>query len=319
MGFRPVVNHSASAPAAPGRARVAWQTARAVLELMRIGRPHGTLLLLWPSLWSLALASGGRPDWKLVAIFTLGAFLMRSAGCVINDVADRRIDPLVERTRSRPLADGRLGVGTALVVFALLVGTSLLLILHLNRLTLWLSACGLGLAVLYPFTKRWVSLPQAFLGMAFGWGTFMAWAAVTGSVGLTPALLFAATIFWAIGYDTIYAIQDIDDDRKAGVKSSAILFGERAWLWIGTCFIATCLLLAAAGWREGLPGSTFAALGVILAGMLYQCARVRRGLSRPEAFRLFAAHVWVGAAVLAALLLGTLTGAVPGSPATGGN
>lgn len=286
-----------------GRARGVRQTVRAVLDLMRVGKPYGTLLLLWPSLWALALASGGRPDWQLVAIFTTGAFLMRSAGCVINDIADRRIDPLVERTRTRPLADGRLGVGTALVVFALLVGVSLMLILHLNRLTILLSGAGLGLAVLYPFTKRFVSIPQAFLGMAFGWGAFMAWAAVTGEVALAPALLFAATVFWAIGYDTIYAIQDIADDRKVGVKSSAILFGNAAWLWVTGCIAATCLLLGVAGWMHGAGGIFFATLAGVLTYGAWQGVQVRRGVDRAGAFDLFKAHVWVGAAVLAALFI----------------
>jgi len=288
---------------APGRARGVRQTLRAVLDLMRVGKPYGTLLLLWPSLWALTLASGGRPDWQLVAIFTVGAFLMRSAGCVINDIADRRIDPLVARTRTRPLADGRLSVATALVVFALLVGVSLLLILHLNRLTILLSGAGLGLAVLYPFTKRFVSVPQAFLGMAFGWGAFMAWAAVTREVALAPALLFAATIFWAIGYDTIYAIQDIDDDRKVGVNSSAILFGAAAWIWVIGCIAATCLLLGIAGWLHGAGAVWFASLTGVLAYGAWQGAQVRRGLDRARAFELFKAHVWVGAALLAALLV----------------
>jgi 4-hydroxybenzoate polyprenyltransferase len=285
------------------RARGPREIAGAVLALMRVTSPWGTLLLLLPSLWTLVLAGTGHPPPALLAIFVVGAFLMRSAGCIVNDIADRRIDPRVERTRNRPLAAGRLGVGTALAVCAVLVAASFVLIAHLNRLTLLLSAAGLGWAVLYPFTKRVVAVPQAFLGIAFGWGTFMAWAAVRDEVALTPALVFAATICWAIAYDTIYAIQDVDDDRRIGVKSSAILFGDAAWAWIAGFLLATCGLLAAAALREGAGPLFLAVLAACGVYFLYQSLRVRRGLDRPAAFRLFKAHVGVGAVLLAALWL----------------
>jgi len=286
-----------------GRARGPREIAGAVLALMRVTSPWGTLLLLLPSLWTLVLAGAGHPPPALLAIFVVGAFLMRSAGCIVNDIADRRIDPLVERTKGRPLAAGRLGVGTALVVCAALVAAAFLLIAHLNRLTLLLSAAGLGWAVLYPFTKRVVAVPQAFLGIAFGWGTFMAWAAVRNEVALTPALVFAATICWAIAYDTIYAIQDIDDDRRIGVKSSAILFGDAAWAWIAGFLVATCGLLAAAALREGAGAPFLAVLAACGAYFIVQSLQVRRGLDRPAAFRLFKAHVGVGTVLLAALWL----------------
>lgn len=279
------------------------ETVSALLDLMRVKNPWGTFLLLIPSLWALSLAGGGRPDPGLVIIFTAGAFLMRSAGCIINDVADRKIDPLIARTKGRPLAAGRLSVPVALVAFAVLVGISALLIAHLNRLTILLAACGLGLAVLYPFTKRFVSIPQAFLGMAFGWGAFMAWAAAKNEIALPPLLLFAATIFWAVAYDTIYAIQDIEDDRKVGVKSSAILFGAAAWAWIIGCLLATCLLLALAGALSGM-GPLYLTV-VALAGVYFirQGMQVKKGLSRAQAFALFRAHVPAGAAILLAMLL----------------
>jgi 4-hydroxybenzoate polyprenyltransferase len=286
-----------------GRARGVREVSWAVLDLMRVTRPHGALLLLLPSLWTLVLAGSGRPPLSLLAIFVVGAFLMRSAGCVINDVADRRIDPKVARTRDRPLASGRLGLATAFATCAVLVGLSYLLIAHLNRLTILLAALGIGWAALYPFTKRFVALPQAFLGIAFGWGTFVAWAAVRDEVALTPALLFMATICWAIAYDTIYAIQDIDDDRTIGVKSSAILFGASAWAWVTGFLLATCGLLAAAGLREGRGPLFFLALAVLAAYFVRQGAQVRAGLDRAGAFRLFKAHVWAGFAVLAALWL----------------
>lgn len=283
------------------RARGVREIAGAVLDLMRVRNPYGTFLLLLPSLWALVLAGGGHPPAALLAIFTAGAFLMRSAGCIVNDLADRRIDPLVDRTRNRPLAAGRIGPATAWAAFAVLVAASFLLIAHLNRLTILLAAAGLGWAVLYPFTKRFVAIPQAFLGIAFGWGTFMAWAAVRNEVALTPALLFAATICWAIGYDTVYALQDVDDDRRIGVKSSAILFGRRAWAWVGLFLAATCGLLALAALREGAGPVFLGALGACAAYFAYQVARVRRGLDRPGAWGLFKGHVWAGAWLLAAL------------------
>jgi len=283
------------------RARGVREIAGAVLALMRVKSPWGTFLLLLPSLWTLVLAGAGHPPAALLAVFTVGAFLMRSAGCIVNDLADRRIDPLVARTKDRPLASGRLGVGTALAVFAVLVAASALLIAHLNRLTLVLAAAGLGWAILYPFTKRVVAVPQAFLGIAFGWGTFMAWAAVRDEIALTPALVFAATICWAIAYDTLYAIQDIDDDRLIGVKSSAILFGDAAWAWVGAFLLATCALLAWAGAREGAGVFFFMVLAACAAYFGVQAAQVRHGLDRPGAFRLFKAHVGVGFVLFAAL------------------
>jgi 4-hydroxybenzoate polyprenyltransferase len=296
------LNVSLDATAA-GRARGAREIAGAVLDLMRVANPWGTFLLLLPSLWALVLAGAGRPPLALVAIFTVGAFLMRSAGCIANDFADRRIDPLVARTKARPLASGRLGLGTAGMAFAVLVGVSFLLIAHLNRLTILLAAAGLGWAILYPFTKRFVAVPQAFLGIAFGWGTFMAWAAVRNEVALTPALLFAATICWAIAYDTIYAIQDADDDARIGVKSSALLFGRAAWAWVGVFLAGTCALLAVAGAREGLGAVFFGALALCGAYFAWQVGRVRAGLDRAGAFRLFKAHVWAGGFLLAAMWL----------------
>ncbi|MBI5136355.1 MAG: 4-hydroxybenzoate octaprenyltransferase [Nitrospirae bacterium] len=292
-------------PRAGGPLATAW----AVADLMRLTRPHGTFLLLIPSLWALVLAGHGRPPLALVAVFVAGAFLMRSAGCAINDLADRRIDPLVERTRTRPLADGRLGAGAALFTFAVLVGVSGLLIMHLNRLTIILSAAGLGWAVLYPFTKRFVSCPQAFLGAAFGWGTFMAWAAVRDEMALTPALLFLATVCWAIAYDTLYAIQDMQDDIKVGIKSAAILFGSAAWAWVTGLLMATCALVGWAALREGAGAPFLAALAAVAGYFAYQGLRVRRGLDRPQAFALFKAHVPAGAALLAAMWLDLRGGA----------
>ncbi|MFQ5464411.1 MAG: UbiA family prenyltransferase, partial [Thermodesulfobacteriota bacterium] len=199
----------------------------AISDLIRLPKQYGTLLLLWPTMWSLVIASGGRPSFRHLVVFTVGTFLMRSAGCAINDIADRNFDGFVERTRTRPLASGRLNVREALFVFAVLGLGAFVLVLQLNRLTIVLSFVGIALAAIYPFMKRVSHLPQAFLGAAFGWGAVMAWSAATGTVGGVAVLIFLANVFWSTAYDTIYALMDVEDDLKIGVKSTAILFGPR--------------------------------------------------------------------------------------------
>ena len=225
----------------------------AVSDIIRLRKQYGTLLLLCPTLWSLFIVSGGAPALKHVVIFILGSFLMRSAGCVINDISDRNFDRFVERTRSRPLADGRLSVTEAAAVFSGLFGPGLhVLVLFLNRLTILLSFAGIALAALYPLVKRVSHLPQAFFGMAFGWGAIMAWSAVSGTVGWTAVLIFLANICWSISYDTIYALMDIEDDLKIGVKSTAILFGKSVYKVLMVFNVGLILLLALAGWSYGL-------------------------------------------------------------------
>lgn len=197
------------------------------LHLLRVDRPVGYWLLLWPTMWGLLAASGGRPSLKHLFIFVGGVFLMRSAGCIINDFADRNFDPHVERTKDRPIAAGRISPAAALAGFVLLLLLALLLVSQTSMLVIRLAVIGALLAIIYPFLKRYIHFPQAWLGMAFGWGAVMAWGAETGSITHSPIpwLLFAANVFWALSYDTAYAIGDKEDDARIGVKSTALWFG----------------------------------------------------------------------------------------------
>ena len=196
------------------------------IQLTRLNRPVGIWLLLWPTLWALWIAGRGKPDPHLFIIFVVGTVLMRSAGCAVNDYADRRFDPYVERTKQRPLAAGRISTLEALLLFALLSVASLLLALQLNRMTLLLAAAGGFLAVTYPFVKRFLSVPQLYLGLSFGWGIPMAYAAQLERVPRVAWLLYLANLLWVTVYDTMYAMVDRDDDRRIGVRSTAILFGD---------------------------------------------------------------------------------------------
>ncbi|MDJ0812201.1 MAG: 4-hydroxybenzoate octaprenyltransferase [Woeseiaceae bacterium] len=195
-------------------------------KLMRVDKPIGTWLLLWPTLWALWLAGDGHPDQWLFAVFTIGVFIMRSAGCVLNDYVDRKIDPYVERTRSRPIASGAVAPGEALVLFVALSLIAVGLATMLNEPARMLAIVAAGLTVAYPFIKRWVSIPQFVLGAAFGWAVPMAFAAQTGETPQLAWLVFGAAVIWAVIYDTFYAMVDREDDKKIGVKSTAILFGE---------------------------------------------------------------------------------------------
>ncbi|MBI1821581.1 MAG: 4-hydroxybenzoate octaprenyltransferase [Nitrospirae bacterium] len=262
----------------------------AYLRLMRVDRPIGTVLVLMPTLWSLWIASQGRPSLLLVVIFTLGSFLMRSAGCVINDIADRNFDPYVTRTRERPIASGEITVKEGLVLFLVLAALSFLLILPLNRLTILLAFAGLFLAIGYPFTKRFISFPQFILGMSFGWGVILAWAAVKNKIELPAILLFIANIFWSLAYDTIYALMDREDDIKIGVKSTAILFGDRVWL--ATAFFLFCVLffLGWTGWVAGLHFIYFSMIILMGFAFFIQTLTLKRNPSSDILFRLFKNH-----------------------------
>ena len=201
--------------------------------LMRLDRPIGILLLLWPTLWALLIAGEGHPDGLVIFVFVTGVILMRSAGCVINDYADRKIDPYVTRTRERPIASGKVAPGEALKLFAGLCLVAFLLVLFMNKLTIMMSFVGVFLAATYPFMKRYTYLPQPYPGAAFGWAIPMAFAAQTGSVPIVAWLMFIAVILWATAYDTIYAMVDRKDDLRIGVKSTAILFGDADRIIIG--------------------------------------------------------------------------------------
>ncbi len=236
----------ASPDGGSGRSRIAGKL-KEYLLLIRFHRPIGTLLLLWPTLWALWIASSGRPDPGILAVFLAGVFLMRSAGCAINDYADREVDPHVERTRSRPLAAGRIAPTEALLVAATLALIAFLLVLLLNPLTVKLAIAGGFLAVSYPFLKRYTSLPQLYLGVAFGWSVPMAFAAQNGAVPGIAWLIFASVICWAGAYDTMYAMVDRKDDLRIGVRSTAILFGKADRLIIGLLQAATVAILVVVG------------------------------------------------------------------------
>ncbi len=235
-------------------------------RLIRLDRPIGTLLLLWPTLWALWISSDGHPRSRVFLVFVIGVFLMRSAGCAMNDYADRDIDPHVTRTRDRPLPNGEIHPAEALAVAALLGLVSFLLVLQFNTLTIVLSVAGGFLAASYPFLKRVTSLPQFYLGAAFGWAVPMSYAAQTGSVPMSAWLMFFAVVCWAVAYDTMYAMVDREDDLRVGVKSTAILFGRWDRLAVAVSHSATLFLLWCVGRLEEL-GIWYAA-GLVTAGAL---------------------------------------------------
>lgn len=269
-------------------------------KLVRGDRPIGSLLLLWPTWWALWLAADGVPPLWTLCVFTAGVWLTRSAGCVINDYADRWLDPHVERTRQRPLATGAVSGREALAVFAALMLVAFALVLTLNRLTVLLSVAGLFLAATYPYLKRHTYLPQVYLGMAFGWGIPMAFAAVRGEVPVVGWLLYAANILWATAYDTWYAMVDRDDDIRMGSKSTAILFGDLDLVAQGVLYTLTLAALALVGQRQQLGGYYW--LGLLVAALLvaYEFVIARRR-ERGPCFRAFLHNNWVGAAVFAGI------------------
>jgi 4-hydroxybenzoate polyprenyltransferase len=218
--------------------------ARPYASLMRLDRPIGVWLLFWPCAWSVALAGLGDDGLVLILWLALGAFAMRSAGCVYNDIVDRDLDAKVERTRSRPLASGRVSLRSAWLLLAALCLVGLVVLLQLNRTAQILAVASLALVAAYPFMKRLTWWPQAWLGLVFSWGALVGWAAVRGEIGLPAILLYAGSVFWVIGYDTIYALQDKEDDALVGVKSSALALGPRARLGIGIFYLAGLLLWA---------------------------------------------------------------------------
>lgn len=280
----------------------AWRTKlAAVSDLIRLSKQYGTLLLMAPALWSLVIASNGRPTWRLLAVFIFGAFVMRSAGCVLNDLADRGIDGRVTRTKERPLASGRLTSGEALFVGALLSFVALLLALTLNPLAIALSVVGFVLAAVYPLMKRVIAMPQAVMGAAFGWGALLAWAAVRNDVGLPAVVIFLTTVCWAAGYDTIYALLDREDDVTIGVRSSALLFGRYAWAGVGALLGLAAIGLIALGVIVPLGGVYAAAIAGVALAFAYQTHRLRHGLDRAATFALFRSHAWIGLAILVAI------------------
>lgn len=271
-------------------------------RLMRIDKPIGLLLLLWPTLWALWLAAEGFPDNDVLLVFVLGVFLMRSAGCVINDFADRDFDPQVRRTRTRPLAEGRVHPGEALALFAVLSLLAFALVLTTNALTVKLSFAGAALAISYPFLKRVSSLPQLYLGLAFSWGIPMAYAAQTGRMSDTVWWLMLANCCWVVAYDTAYAMVDRADDMRIGVKSTAILFGRYDRLVIGLCQASMLLLMWFIGRSAGLAYWYYIGLAIAMALLVGQQFMIRTR-EPAQCFRAFLNNNRVGMAVFAGIAL----------------
>ena len=284
-----------SAPATPWKSRLAlyWQ-------LVRGDRPIGWLLLLWPTWWGLWLAAEGLPPLWTLFVFSAGVWLTRSAGCVINDYADRWLDPHVERTKGRPLATGAVRGREALALFAVLMLAAFALVLTLNRLTIAMSFIGVLLATSYPYLKRYTHLPQVYLGLAFGWGIPMAFAAVRGEVPAVAWLLYVANIVWSTAYDTWYAMVDREDDLRMGSKSTAILFGDMDLVAQGVLYGLFFVALVLVGQRAGLGAYYWAGIAVaaVLVGWEFAIARTRE---RAACFRAFLHNHWVGLAVFAGI------------------
>ncbi|MCH8140067.1 MAG: 4-hydroxybenzoate octaprenyltransferase [Gammaproteobacteria bacterium] len=272
------------------------------LVLMRLDRPVGSLLLLWPTLAALWIAADGIPPLTMIIVFTLGTLVMRSAGCVMNDYADREVDGHVERTRNRPLATGLISRFEALLVLAGLCTVALLLLVFLNPLTRWLAVAGLAIAMFYPFMKRWTYLPQVVLGAAFSWGMIMAFAAIQEEVPAVGWLLFVASVLWIVAYDTLYAMVDREDDIRVGIKSTAILFGNADRTMVGLLQLSALFALVMLG--EQLEYWIFYQLGLIaVAGLFIYQQYLIRNRNREACFQAFANNVWVGFALFLGVVL----------------
>ena len=272
------------------------------LLLTRLHRPIGIFLLLWPMLWALWIAAEGIPDPKVLVVFVVGVILMRSAGCVINDYADRNLDPHVARTRYRPLASGAVSPAEAIGLFLVLCICAFGLVLLMNRLTIALSLGAVVFAVIYPFTKRYTQLPQVVLGAAFGWAVPMAFAAQIGSVPQIAWLLFTVTVLWATAYDTMYAMVDREDDLKIGIKSTAILFGKAERWIIGILQFLVLAGLLMAGHRVSL--GLFFDLGLLVAaGLAIYQQYLIKDREPDKCFQAFLNNNWFGAAVFAGIVL----------------
>lgn len=271
--------------------------------LIRLDKPIGTLLLLWPTLWALWLASGGFPQWHFLIIFTLGTFLMRSAGCAINDYADQDFDRHVLRTKDRPITSGKISGKEALVLAAILALIAFLLIQPLNTLTKELSFFALAVAILYPFTKRFFAIPQAVLGIAFGFGIPMAYAAVLGFIPLEAWILFAGNIFWAIAYDTAYAMVDRDDDLRLGLRTSAITFGRFDVLAIALSYGVLFLSQIWVAQLANLSNDFWVGWCLALACAVYHLKLVSTR-NREECFKAFRHNNWLGGFLFLGILLG---------------
>lgn len=279
--------------------------ARAFWQLMRMDKPIGTLLLLWPTFWALILAAEGVPDLKVLVVFILGVIFMRAAGCVINDFADRKVDGHVKRTHQRPLPSGRVSAQEAITLFLVLGIASFLLVLTMNPLTIKLSFAGIVLAFIYPFMKRFTHLPQLFLGLAFSWSIPMAWAAQANELPMMVWFVFVINAIWTIAYDTQYAMVDRDDDLKIGIKSTAILFGRLDKMIIGVLQLITLAMLIYLGIWYQLGASYYWSLLVAGALFVFQQHLIRHR-ERDLCFRAFLNNNYVGMIIAIGLLVAFL-------------
>ena len=287
--------------------RYAPAPVRPYARLMRLDRPIGTWLLLWPCWWSLALAAPGWPDPWLMALFAVGALVMRGAGCTVNDIADRDIDGRVARTATRPLPSGDVSLTQALVLLGVLLAIGFAILVQLGTVAIWLGIASLPLIGFYPFMKRITWWPQAWLGLTFNWGALAGWAAVTGTVDAPPIALYAAGIAWTLGYDTIYAHQDKEDDALIGVKSSARRLGEATRPWLYAFYCAAAALIGVAGWLAGLAWPFYIGLGLAAAQLAWQAARV--DIDAPaDCLAKFKSNKWLGLIVFAAIVAGRVIG-----------
>jgi len=275
-------------------------------RLMRLDKPIGILLLLWPTLWALWIAGQGHPDWKVVLIFVTGTVLMRSAGCVLNDIADRNFDGLVERTKHRPFAKNEVSLKEAYALAGMLSLLAFILVCFLNVKTILLSFVAMFLAATYPYTKRLIVIPQAYLGIAFGFGIPMAFAALTDSVPAEAWLLLLANVFWAIAYDTEYAMVDRDDDSKIGIKSSAVFFGQYDVLAIMLCYVAMLTLLSYVGYLLGYATNYYAGLLFALMFVIGQFKLIKERL-KTDCFKAFLDNSWIGLVILIGIVAEFLT------------
>lgn len=272
-------------------------------KLMRLDKPIGILLLLWPTLWALWLSALGKPNWVVLWVFALGTVLMRSAGCVINDYADRDFDKHVERTKERPLTAGKVTTKEALTLFAVLSLISFGLVLMLgNQLVIWMSVPAVFLAASYPFTKRFFAIPQAYLGVAFGFGIPMAYAAHLGNVPAEAWWLLLANVFWAVAYDTEYAMVDREDDLKIGIKTSAITFGRYDVAAVMFCYAMTLAIIGWVGWTLHLGWAFYAGL-VVAAGIFGLHYTWIRGRQRMPCFKAFLHNNWVGLVIFVGIVV----------------
>ena len=274
---------------------------RAFLELMRFNKPVGTLLLLWPTLWALWIAADGFPSIAVLIIFVLGVIVMRAAGCVINDYADRKVDGSVTRTRNRPLVDGRIDPQEALILFGCLCFSAFFLVLMTNRMTIVLSFGGVAIATIYPFVKRYSHLPQVVLGAAWAWSIPMAYAAQTGTLVKEIWVLYFAVVLWTVAFDTFYAMVDREDDLKVGIKSTAILFGDLDLFWIGVLQALTLLALVITG--DAFKLGTIYFGGVLAAALLFIYQQIIARHRKPDAcFKAFLNNQWVGLVLFIAIV-----------------